>query len=175
MILHFISFWKMFCCFFIYDDGSEMRTLKKKKKKNTDDLDQNKNFSIILLSTNPPQDCLTNGSKGQTKQDLAVQHHQLRNRVQALPVSCNLRPHLWLSNIDTACWLCKKTKKKTQAFESKCLTKLLRTSYAYLEHKPNEWVRCKINFLVGPSEPLLTTVKRRTLACHMPWHTLQNI
>ena len=39
---------------------------------------------------------------------------------------------------------------------------LLRISY--LEHKTNEWVRSKINFLLGPWQPPLTTVKRRTLA-----------
>ena len=36
--------------------------------------------------------------------------------------------------------------------------------YSYLEHKTNDWVRGKINFLVGPQEPLLATVKRRKLA-----------
>ena len=39
---------------------------------------------------------------------------------------------------------------------------ILRSSY--LEHKTNDWVRRKINFLVGPQEPLLATVKRRKLA-----------
>ena len=34
----------------------------------------------------------------------------------------------------------------------------------YLEHKTNDWVRSKINFLVGPQEPLLATVKRQKLA-----------
>ena len=53
-------------------------------------------------------------------------------------------------------------KKRIQAFETKCLRKLLRTSY--LEHKTDDWVRSKISFLVGPQEPLLATVKRRKLA-----------
>ncbi len=53
-------------------------------------------------------------------------------------------------------------RKRIQAFETKCLRKLLRISY--LEHKTNDWVRSKINFLVGPQEPLLATVKRRKLA-----------
>ena len=39
---------------------------------------------------------------------------------------------------------------------------LLRISY--LEHKTNDWVWSKINFCVGPQEPLLATVKRRKLA-----------
>ena len=38
------------------------------------------------------------------------------------------------------------------------MKKLLRISY--LEHKTNCWVWNKINFLVGPKEPLLATVKR---------------
>ena len=32
-----------------------------------------------------------------------------------------------------------------------------------MEHKTNELVRSKINFLVGPQEPLLATVNRRKL------------
>ena len=35
---------------------------------------------------------------------------------------------------------------------------------SYLEHKTNDWVRNKINFLVGPQEPLVATVKRQILA-----------
>ena len=42
------------------------------------------------------------------------------------------------------------------------MRKLLHISY--LEHKINDWVRSKINFLVGPQEPLLATVKRQKLA-----------
>ena len=43
--------------------------------------------------------------------------------------------------------------KRIQAFETKCLRKLLCISY--LEHETNDWVQSKINFLVGPQEPLL--------------------
>ena len=39
-------------------------------------------------------------------------------------------------------------KKRTQAFKTKCLRKLLCISC--LEHKTSDWVRSKINFLVGP-------------------------
>ena len=39
------------------------------------------------------------------------------------------------------------------------MRKLLRISY--LEHKTKDRVRSKINFLVGPQEPLLAAVKRR--------------
>ena len=35
---------------------------------------------------------------------------------------------------------------------------------SYFEHKTNDWVRSKIDFLVGPQESLLATVKRRQLA-----------
>ena len=35
------------------------------------------------------------------------------------------------------------------------MRKLLRISY--LEHKTNDWVRNKINFLVGPQESLVAT------------------
>ena len=60
------------------------------------------------------------------------------------------------------CLLTEKKKKKIQAFETKCMRKLLRIFY--LEHKTNDWVRRNINFLVGPREPLLATVKKRKLA-----------
>ena len=53
-------------------------------------------------------------------------------------------------------------KKSIQAFETKCLEKLLRIFY--LEHTTNDWVWSKINFLLGPQEPLLPTAKRRKFA-----------
>ena len=53
-------------------------------------------------------------------------------------------------------------KKRIKAFETNCLRKLLRVSY--LEHKTNDWVPSKINFLVGPQGSLLATVKRRKFA-----------
>ena len=54
------------------------------------------------------------------------------------------------------------SEKRVQAFETKCLRKLLRVSY--LEHKINDWVQSKINILAGPKELLLATVKERKLA-----------
>ena len=57
---------------------------------------------------------------------------------------------------------CLLTEKRIQALESKCLMILHRISY--LEHKTNNWVRSKINFLVVPHEPLPANVKRRKLA-----------
>ena len=48
--------------------------------------------------------------------------------------------------------------RRIQAFETKCLRKLLRISYR--EHETNDCVRS----LAGPEEPLLATVRRRKLA-----------
>ena len=49
------------------------------------------------------------------------------------------------------------TTTNTQAFEAKCLRKLLRISC--LVHKINHWVQSKIKFLVGPQELLAANVK----------------
>ena len=46
-----------------------------------------------LLGRSPHQVCLSNG---RTKQDLAVQHHQLCKQVQVLQVACHLHPSLLL-------------------------------------------------------------------------------
>ena len=35
---------------------------------------------------------------------------------------------------------------------------------SYLEHKTNDWVRSKINFLGSSQKPLLATIKRQKLA-----------
>lgn len=58
--------------------------------------------------------------------------------------------------------------RKIKAFNTRCLRKLIRISY--MERKPNEYVRSKFISLVSPLEPLLATVKRRTLAWfgHVP-------
>ena len=58
--------------------------------------------------------------------------------------------------------LCLLTEERIQAFKTKCMRKLLHIFF--LEHKINKWVQSKINFLVGPQELLLATVKRQTLA-----------
>ncbi|GFS18977.1 endonuclease-reverse transcriptase [Elysia marginata] len=54
------------------------------------------------------------------------------------------------------------TERRIQAFENKCLRKLLRISYK--DHVTNESVREIVVACVGPQEPLLATVKRRKLA-----------
>ena len=70
----------------------------------------------------------------------------------------------------------KKKKKGIQAFETRCMRKLLRLSY--LEHKNNDWVRNKISFPVGPQEHLLATVKEvkscMVRTCHAQRQPLQN-
>ena len=109
-----------------------------------------------LLSRNLYQDCFSNGSNGQIKQDMAVQHHQLCKQVQAVQVSCHL------CGRETWTLLADSGKKNIQAFEAKCLRKLIRISN--LEQKINDWVQSKINFIVGPQEHLLATVQRPKLA-----------
>ena len=69
---------------------------------------------------------------------------------------------------------CLQTEKRIQAFETKCLRKLLRISY--LDYKTNDSAWNKIDFLVA-QEPLLATVKRRKLAWfgrHTSRRPLQN-
>ena len=73
--------------------------------------------------------------------------------------ACHLQPPLRLWNMDPVYWL---FKKRIQTFETKRKRKLLRISY--LEHKTNDCVWSKINFLVGLQEPPLATVDRRKLA-----------
>ena len=81
-----------------------------------------------------------------------MQHHQLHKQFQALQFFCHPHPSLCCKT-----WtLLASYEKGTEAFETKCMRKLLRVSY--LEHKTNDWVRSKINFFVGPQEPLLATV-----------------
>ena len=114
-----------------------------------------------LLSRSPHQDCLSNGSNRQTKQDLAMQYHQLCKHVQTLQVSCHLSPPFSSTAVKQgSCFLT--LKKRIQVSATKCTRKLLHISY--LEHKTNDWVQSKVNFLVGPQEPLLASVKRRKLA-----------
>ena len=43
-------------------------------------------------SGNSHQLCLSNGSNGQIKQNLAEQHHHLRKQVQDVQVSCHFHP-----------------------------------------------------------------------------------
>ncbi|CAH1250101.1 Hypp8767 [Branchiostoma lanceolatum] len=53
------------------------------------------------------------------------------------------------------------TERKIQAFEMKCMRRLVHITYH--EHKTNEYVRQVVRNIVGPKEPLLATVKRRKL------------
>ena len=56
------------------------------------------------------------------------------------------------------------TENKLQAFENKCMRKILRISY--LEHRTNEyvWDRMRISSIAGPQETITATIKRRKLA-----------
>ena len=51
--------------------------------------------------------------------------------------------------------------KRIQAFKTKFTRKRLHISY--IDHKTNDWVWSKINFLVGQQGPLRATVRRRKL------------
>ena len=67
-----------------------------------------------------------------------------------------------LCGCETRTLLADSEKRRIQAFETECMRKFLRIFY--LEHKINDWMRSKINLVVGPQKPLLATVKRRKLA-----------
>ena len=51
--------------------------------------------------------------------------------------------------------------KRIRSFETKSMRRMLGISWR--EHKTNEYVMKRVKDLVGPQEPLLTTVKRRKL------------
>ena len=110
-----------------------------------------------LFSRNPHQDCLSNGSNGQIDRiwqsktiSFARKFKLCKSLVTAILLNgCEPGPHA-------------DSERRIQAFETQRLCLVLRVSY--LEHKTNDWVRGKINFLVDPQEPLLATVKRRKLA-----------
>ena len=73
--------------------------------------------------------------------------------------------HLVTSNLLYGCetWtLLADSEKKDQVSKTKCMTELLCIFYS--EHKTKNWVGSKINFLVGPEELLLATVKRQKFA-----------
>ena len=128
-----------------------------------------------LLSRSPYQDYFSNGSNSQTKQDLAVQHHQLRKQVlsstsllspPSSSVAVKHEPRLPTPG----------EKKMIQAFEPKCLRKLLRLSY--LEHKTNDWVRKQDQLPCGPTGTS-SVVRQETetcmvRACHTPREPVQN-
>ena len=123
-------------------------------------LEEITSFTCARMAPAQHQDCLSNDSNGHTKPDLEVN-----------TVSCTSKFKLYNSLFTTilSSSLAVKhgpsmltLKKRIQAFETKCLRKLFRISY--LDHKTNDWVQSKINFLVDPQERLLATVKRQKLA-----------
>ena len=66
------------------------------------------------------------------------------NIIWRIPLYSEFEGTLWLWDMDPACWLWK----WIQLFKTKSLRKLLHISY--LEHKTNDWVHGRINFLVDP-------------------------
>ena len=77
-----------------------------------------------LLSRSVNKDCFSNGSSGQTKQDLVVQHHQHCKQVQALQVSCHFHPPLKHG----PCLLT--LKRRIQAFKTKCMEKFVSPTWS---------------------------------------------
>ena len=53
------------------------------------------------------------------------------------------------------------TERRINAFEFRCLRRILKVSYT--EHRTNESIRKEITEIIGPHEPLLTIVKRRKM------------
>ena len=95
-----------------------------------------------LLSRNLHQDCISNDSYGQTKRSDGAAPWASQARSSC---TCLLSPPSSSVAVNGCCLLT--PKKRIQAFETKCLGKLLRISF--LTHKTNDWVRSKINFLLG--------------------------
>ena len=95
--------------------------------------------------------CESSWTAGFFKTTVGVHHKCLLS-----PILFNFRscPPLWLWDMD----LLPDSKKNIQAFKTKHLRKLLCISY--LERKTNGCVKRMFNFLLGPQEPLLATVKR---------------
>ena len=91
------------------------------------------------------------------------------NRIWKSSISFNTKYRLYRSLVVSillygceAWTILAETEKKVQAFENKCLRKLL--GIHYWEHKTNEFVRHKVTSILGPQETLLQMIKRRKLA-----------
>ena len=100
---------------------------------------------------------INNFSDGQIKQDLAMQHHQLRKfKLYKLfvvtPLSMSVR--------HGTCW--QTHTKRSRLLEAKYFGKLLRI--CFLEHKTNDCVQSKIIYLVGPQEPHLVNINSGKLS-----------
>ena len=80
------------------------------------------------------------------KQNMAEQFHKLCKQIQVVKVFVT---SILFYGYET--WtLLADSEKRIQAFETKCLRKLLCISYK--EHKIKDWVQSKINSLVGPQD-----------------------
>ena len=93
---------------------------------------------------------LSNSSDGQSRQKLV---EGAPSALRASSSRTSLFDSIFLCGRDTGTPFAD-PEKRIKAFETQCLGKLLCISY--LEHKT------KMNFLVGPQEPLLATIKRRS-------------
>ena len=101
-----------------------------------------------LLSRNLHQDYLSDGSNDQTKLIWLCNTTSFASKFKLYK---SLVTSILLYSCET--WtLLADSEKRIQAFKTKCMRKLLCISY--LEHTTNDRVRSKINFLVGPQEPL---------------------
>ena len=120
-----------------------------------------------LLYRNPHQDCLSNGSNGQIKQNLEKHYHQICKQFQVVQASVLSLPS---SPIVLRRGPCLLTEKRIKVFETKYPKKLLRVSH--LKHKTDDRVRNKFNFLLGLQEPLLATAKKRNLTWF--WYVNRN-
>ena len=80
----------------------------------------------------------------------------LYSHTEALGVPVGPPSHLY--QLQKGTWmLLEVSDLRIQAFENKCLRRLLWTSY--IKHKTNEYETNRFHALTGPQEPLLATVK----------------
>ena len=107
----------------------------------------------FMLSRNLYHDSLGIGSKGQIKQDLLKQNHQICQLVQLVQVSCHLHLPLCLWDMDPACQLRKGPKRSRPSAWGNFSVSPTWSS------RPKTGVQSKIKFFVGPQEPFLATIK----------------
>ena len=127
-----------------------------------------------LLSRNLHQDYLSDGSNDQTKLIWLCNTTSFASKFKLYK---SLVTSILLYSCET--WtLLADVEKRIQSSKTKGMNKLFHISY--LEHKTNDRMRSKINFLLSPQKPLLATVKRWKLAwfrhvtCHNSLSILQD-
>ena len=90
---------------------------------------------------------------------LASRFRLYKSLVTSIPLYCC---ETWTQLADS--------EESVQAFKTKCMRTFVHNSY--FEHKTSDWVQSKINFLVGPQEPLLAIVKRWNFSWF--WHVTRH-